>query len=163
MNSKSVMMDTCFFIRLLNGDDPLHQNALAYFQYFLNKGYCLRMSTIAVAEFCVRDTAENLPLRNLIIVPFNLNHAILAGNFISIVFKEKNKMEEHFSQRLIIPNDTKMFAQAECEGVEYYLTSDTESKKIYSILQGHRGLNYTFIDIHTPFSTFIGEFDFPDS
>lgn len=28
----SVLLDTSFFIRLLNDEDPLHSNALGYFQ-----------------------------------------------------------------------------------------------------------------------------------
>ena len=30
-----VLLDTSFFIRLLNDEDPLHENALGYFKYFL--------------------------------------------------------------------------------------------------------------------------------
>jgi predicted nucleic acid-binding protein len=34
---KGVFCDTSFFIRLLNEGDALHQNAKAYFRYFLEK------------------------------------------------------------------------------------------------------------------------------
>lgn len=35
MEQNSVLLDTSFFIRLLNEEDPLHLNALRYFRYFL--------------------------------------------------------------------------------------------------------------------------------
>lgn len=35
MKANGVLLDTSFFIRFLNDDDPLFQNALEYFKYFL--------------------------------------------------------------------------------------------------------------------------------
>jgi predicted nucleic acid-binding protein len=34
---RSVLLDTSFCIRLLKKDDPLQQNAIEYFQYFLEQ------------------------------------------------------------------------------------------------------------------------------
>jgi len=33
----SILIDTSFCIRLVKKDDPLHQNAIDYFEYFLDK------------------------------------------------------------------------------------------------------------------------------
>ncbi len=44
----SVMLDTSFFIRLLNEEDPLHTNALGYFKYFLENEINLKVSTISL-------------------------------------------------------------------------------------------------------------------
>ena len=33
----SVLLDTSFFIRLLNSEDPLHENAKGYYKYFLEE------------------------------------------------------------------------------------------------------------------------------
>jgi predicted nucleic acid-binding protein len=38
----SVMLDTSFFIRLLNDEDALHSNAVGYFKYFLENEINLR-------------------------------------------------------------------------------------------------------------------------
>ena len=65
-DNKVVFCDTGFVIRLLTETDELHNNALSYFQYFLEHDYIIRMSTVAVAEFCVKDSIENLPLRNIL-------------------------------------------------------------------------------------------------
>lgn len=61
----SVLLDTSFFIRLLNENDGLHSNVLGYFKYFLEKDIILKCSTISIAEYCVRGSFDELPWRNL--------------------------------------------------------------------------------------------------
>ena len=72
----SVLLDTSFFIRLLKEDDPLHNNAVGYYKYFLEQKYCLKISTIAISEFCVEAELTDLPLRNLQILPFLISFTI---------------------------------------------------------------------------------------
>ncbi len=81
-----VLLDTSFFIRLLNDEDPLHENALEYFKYFLQQKFPLVISTISIAEYCVRGSLDELPLKNLQIIPFNINHAKKTGVFANILF-----------------------------------------------------------------------------
>ncbi len=50
----SVLLDTSFFVRLLNDEDPLHNNAKGYFKYFLEEEIVLKVSTISIAEYCVK-------------------------------------------------------------------------------------------------------------
>ena len=45
---KVAMLDTSFLIRLLKEDDPLHESAKTYFQYFLENGYVLYLSLIHI-------------------------------------------------------------------------------------------------------------------
>lgn len=159
----SVLLDTSFFIRLLNEEDPLHENALGYFRYFLEYGFCLKISTIAIAEFCVKGEATDLPLRNLQILPFNYNHAIIAGKFINVVHSKKNEQQVEIKPRTVVPNDSKMFAQAECEpDIEYFASSDTEATKVIKLLKEEWSLSFRFIDINIPYSTFFGELDFKE-
>ncbi len=84
----SVLLDTSFFIRLLNDEDPLHLNAKGYLKYFLERNITLKVSTISIAEYCVIGKLEELPLRNLQILPFNLKDAEKAGEFAEIIFKQ---------------------------------------------------------------------------
>ena len=77
----SVLLDTSFLVRLLHEADPLHDNAKDYFRYFLEKEIALKVSTISVAEYCVKGKIEELPLRNIQIIPFNLDHGIKTGEF----------------------------------------------------------------------------------
>jgi predicted nucleic acid-binding protein len=147
MIKQGVLLDTSFFIRLMDESEPLHKNALGYFRYFLESDFELFISTIAIAEYCVRGKLDELPLRNLKILPFNLDHADKTGELAEEVFKEKNRLS--LSQRNIIPNDTKLFAQAAIEkSIMYYLSSDSESFKIYKLLRKKGMITFDFIDLN---------------
>lgn len=106
----SVLLDTSFFIRLLNDEDPLHSNAVGYFKYFLENEIALKVSTISIAEYCVLGRLEDLPLKNVQIVPFNLKDAEKTGEFAKIIFSQNKINVEQLSPRAIIPNDSKLFA-----------------------------------------------------
>ncbi len=60
--SEAVLLDTSFFIRLLNREETLHQNAKGYYQYFLDRDYTLIISTISIAEYCVIGERSDLPV-----------------------------------------------------------------------------------------------------
>lgn len=156
---KSVLLDTSFFLRFLNDEDPLFNNADKYFRYFIDNEINLMISTISIAEYCVGGDIHELPLRNLQIVPFNLEHAKRTGEFARIVFRNKAKLK--LKERNIIPNDTKLFAQADIEaGVDYYLSSDTESIKIYQLLKQESNPRFQFIDLNTPYHQTFGLINF---
>ncbi len=157
----SVLLDTSFFIRLLNDDDPLHENALNYFRYYLKNKVLTRISTISIAEYCVKGNIKELPLGNLQIVPFNVVHAKRAGEFAEIIFTEKNITGAELSPRAIIPNDSKLFAQADCEvSTSWFVTSDIRSKKTISLLEHKARPQFQLIDISTPYNEAYGIFDF---
>ncbi len=159
MKHKAVLLDTSFFIRFLNEGDPLFKNADGYFRYFLQKELMMMISTISVAEYCVGGDVQELPLRNLQIVPFNLDHSKRTGEFARIVFQNKGRLK--LNERNIIPNDSKLFAQADCEkAIEFYLSSDTESLKIYSLLKQETNPKFQFIDLSTPYNETFGILDF---
>lgn len=158
MMHRAVLLDTSFFLRFLNDNDPLFKNADGYFRYFLQKEVAMMISTISVAEYCVGGDVHELPLRNLQIVPFNLDHSKKTGEFARIVFKNKNKLK--LKERNIIPNDTKLFAQADCErAIEFYLSSDTESQKIYNLLKQEAKPRFQFINLNTPCNETFGLLD----
>jgi predicted nucleic acid-binding protein len=152
---EGVFCDTSFFIRLLDKNDPLHSNARGYFKYLTESSFQLMISTIAIAEYCVRGEINELPLKNLQIVPFNLDHSLRTGEFARAIFMNKGKLE--LNERKIIPNDTKLFAQADCEkSIRYYLSSDSESFKIYSLLRQISNPHFEFIDLKTPYHQQFG-------
>jgi hypothetical protein len=158
MMHRAVLLDTSFFLRFLNESDPLFKNADGYFRYFLKEEITMMISTISIAEYCVGGDVHELPLRNLQIVPFNLDHSKRTGEFAKIVFQNKGKLK--LKERNIIPNDTKLFAQADCEKiVEFYLSSDTESIKIFNLLKQETAPKFQFIDLNTPFNERFGLLD----
>ena len=145
MEQNCVLLDTSFFIRLLNEEDPLHENAFGYFRYFLEHDFVIKISTIAIAEYCVRGDVSQR-----------------AGKMIAEVYAEKKKRGATIAPRTVVPNDTKMFAQADVEpDINFYGTADVECKKVYKMIESAEGkLSFKFIDITIPYNAFFGELDF---
>jgi hypothetical protein len=55
---------------------------------------------------------------------------------------------------------SKLFAQADCEkAVEFYLSSDKESLKIYDLLRKESAPKFQFIDLNTPYNELFGLLD----
>lgn len=151
----SILLDTSFFIRLLNENDKLHRNAFDYFKYCLEKGFTLKCSTISIAEYCVGGNFDELPWRNLQVLPFNTDHGIRAGEFARVVFKERGRLA--IGNRNVIPNDSKLFAQADLDkSVNYFMTSDQECKKVYNVISDNFSISFKIIDINTPYNELFG-------
>lgn len=161
--SECALLDTGFLIRLIKQDDELHNTVVEYFKYFMTHEIRLYVSTIAVAEFCVKDNLGSLPIKNFMFVPFNVAHATRAGELMRIVYDERKSQGLHFSPRLIIPNDTKMFAQADVErNITYYVSADSEANKVFETIRKIRPLSFNFIDVRKhSYSQYFGEIDFP--
>jgi len=156
----SVLLDTSFLIRLLNDEDPLHKNAVGYYKYFLEKEIILKVSTITIAEYCVRGKIEDLPMRNLQLIPFNLDHAEKTGEFADIIFRQKDIANEVLKPRAIIPNDSKLFAQADLDKpVNHFITSDSRSKKALNLLKKETSPKFEIITIDSPFNETFGVLD----
>lgn len=155
--SYSVILDTSFLIRLLSASDPLHSNAVGYFKYFLDNNIPMYVSTISIAEYCVDGDQNELPLRNLRIVPFNFQHAPVAGKYAKVLFEAKHNGEIQVDHRRVIPNDVKIFAQADCiADIKYFVTSDSKSSGLISKISEKESISFEHMDIHTPFANRFG-------
>lgn len=160
MMHKSVLLDTSFFLRFLNDKDALFNNADGYFRYFIQNEINMMISTISIAEYCVGGNINELPLRNLQIIPFNLDHSKRTGEFAKFAFEAKKKGSLDVSNRNIIPNDTKLFAQADVEkSIEFYLSSDIESLKVYNLIKEKLKPKFQFIDLNIPYNQTFGILD----
>lgn len=156
----SVLLDTSFFIRLLNDEDALHKNALDYYKYYLENEIILKISTISIAEYCVLVKLEDLPLKNIQIVPFNLNQAERTGEFAKVIFAENKVSKEKLSPRAIIPNDSKLFAQADLDkSLTHFATSDERSKKTLNNLKKGITPRFEIINIQIPYHQTYGILD----
>ena len=159
----AVLLDTSFFLRFLNDEDPLFKNADDYFRYFLQKDIVMIISTISVAEYCVGGDLNELPLKNLQILPFNLNHSKRTGEFARIAYEKRKKGELKVNSRNIIPNDTKLFAQADCEKtIGIYLSSDTGSLKVFNLIKQETEPKFQFVDLNVPYNETFGILPFLD-
>ena len=154
------MLDTSFLIRLLKKDDPLHKPALDYYQYLLEHEYVLFVSTIALAEYCVKGNMDQIPFDNLRVVPFNLDHSAIAGQFAASLYEAKKQGGYEPGNRLIIPNDTKIFAQAAKLNAVYVVTADTKSKKAMEVIAAKNLFTVQHLDIHDNISEMFGVLPF---
>ncbi len=160
--SYSVMLDTSFLIRLLSENNPLHDNAVGYFKYFLENDIPMYVSTVTVAEYCVDGDVSELPLRNVRIVPFNFQHSPVAGKYAKALFDAKKAGKIQVEQRKVIPNDVKIFAQADCtQDIKYFVTSDVESSKLLDAIAQTLAISFSHIDINIPYSEQFGILDIP--
>lgn len=160
MECKGVLLDTSFFIRFLDEESPLFENAIKYYKYFIQNDIPMYISTIAVAEYCTGGRVEELPFRDLRILPFNIQHSIKSAEMARIVFSEKGRLK--FKERNIIPNDTKLFSQADIEPtITHYLSSDKESIKIYDLLKSKNiRVNFSFLSLDISPSEYFSFLDF---
>ena len=133
---KAVLLDSGFLIRLMNPDEPLHHVALDVFKSYIVSGVVCKVSTIALAEYGVKGELQYLPTRYLQYVPFEYGHAEVAALFMRKILMVKQARGAVIQPRVIIPNDTKMFAQASAdEDVFAFVSADSEAKKIYDLLE----------------------------
>lgn len=114
----------------------------------------MKVSTIALAEYCVKGDVSDLPIRNILFIPFNYNHALRAGKFISSASNNEMDKELAISPRMVIPNDSKMFAQADVEkDVKYFVSCDSKAKKVIDRISAKNKVSFSFIDINIPCNT----------
>jgi predicted nucleic acid-binding protein len=155
-----VLCDTSYFIRWAKPNEALHPPAQAYLKFLVEGGHTLYVSTIALAEYAVRDAIANLPLRYFRVVPFNVDHAQRAGEFARAVFEARGTPPQEITQRTIIPNDTKMFAQADVTSdISHYLTADSGCEKVYQLLKAKVQPRFQFVHLSTPCHQAFGELD----
>jgi predicted nucleic acid-binding protein len=87
-----VLCDTSYFIRWAKPNETLHSAAQDYLKFLVEGGHELYVSTIALAEYAVRDSIAHLPLRYIRILPFNFDHAQRAGEFARLVFEARKNI-----------------------------------------------------------------------
>lgn len=154
--TKKILLDTSFCIRLLKSNDEFHQNAVDYFQHFLEKEYELYLSTIVVSEYSVKDNPDHLlSLKTFRILSFNYDDAKVSGDFFSILLKNRDNWEQ---QRQVVVNDCKLIAQIYNRGIDAYVTRDKKSRnKIVGRINEEVKMNVEFIDFSVPLKTYLGK------
>jgi len=131
----SVLLDTSFLITLADPQRLHHQTAEWYFRELVKRQITIYLSTIVISEFEVRQRASDLPLRNMVILPFNIDHAISCGTLVARFPREAG------DDRVRIKDDCKLIAQTECENITHLLTEDKNSLVKYIervAAQGHQ-------------------------
>ena len=105
----------------------------------------------------MRGSLDELPLMNVQIIPFNLDHAKKTGEFAKAIFEEKKISNQDLQPRAIIPNDSKLFAQSDIDkSISYFVTSDLRSLNVHKILSKRIKTRFEIIDINIPYNQQFG-------
>lgn len=121
----SILVDTSFLITLADPTRRYHETAKAYLRESLKAGVPLYLSAIVASEFQVKQAVNDLPLRNFIILPFNIDHAMTAGLLMRSISRDPG------DERSAVKDDVKLIAQAVCESVTHVLTEDEKTLAKY--------------------------------
>ncbi|WP_116126148.1 type II toxin-antitoxin system VapC family toxin [Lewinella sp. IMCC34183] len=159
MEVSKILLDTSFLIRVLDPNDPDHANFRRYLEFFLRKSDIIYLSTIVAAEYGVMDSIHHLPLAlsKIRILPFNLDHATKASEFGRASYDARRKGVVQVGKRVIIPNDTKLLAQAEVERVNLFIGRDDNCQAVHRFLKTSELVNFEYQDARIPFNEFTGE------
>src|SRR5438128_1658287 len=114
-------LDTSFLISFADPNRPHHKAAVEYFRYCVAERIPMWVSAVAAGEFAVKQSFNDLPLRNFRIQPYNLAHAIRAAELFNQAQSISRAADD---RRPVIINDLKIIAQAAEEKIPFILTED---------------------------------------
>lgn len=156
-----VLLDTSFLINLLAEEHEFHQRAIDYFAHFVHDKAELKVSTIAISEYAIKDDVSNLPLRNLQILPFNFLHAKQSGILGNASMQCRKDSADPSYSRAMVLSDSKMFAQAEVEHIDWIVSADHKAMRLHEQLFSAGIVHFKYIDItQVDCSLFFSELNF---
>lgn len=115
------LVDTSYLISLADPSRPHHEAAVSYLREALRRGVPLYLSAIVASEFQVKQAVTDLPLRNFVVLPFNFDHAMMAG----LLMRGHQRVAGDV--RAIVKEDIKLIAQSICESLTHILTEDAQT------------------------------------
>lgn len=124
----SVFLDTSFLISLSVPARAHHEASKAYYQFFIDNKYVMFVSTIVLSEFCRKQPMTDLPMKNLIVVPFNVTDALRAAEFAELL---QNTQSGETGSRDTLKDDVKIIAQADMKQAGYLITENGSTMARY--------------------------------
>lgn len=121
----SVLLDTSFLISFADPTRPHHAAAHAYYRECLNRQVQMVLSTVVISEFQVRQAISDLPLRNFVVLPFNVDHAMRCGLMIRDMARDPG------DDRVRVKDDFKLLAQCDCEAISHLISDDASTLAKY--------------------------------
>ena len=121
----SALLDTSFLITLSDPSRSHHGAAKAYYRECIQRQVPMLLSAIVISEFQVKQAINDLPLRNFMVLPFNVDHAMACGLLIRA--QERDPGDD----RVRVKDDFKLLAQCQCEGISHVLTEDANTLTKY--------------------------------
>lgn len=121
----SVLLDTSFLISFADSNRPNHAAALGYYRECVRRQVPMYLSTVVISEFQVKQAINDLPLRNFVVLPFNVDHAMKCGLLI------RNMARDLDDDRVRVKDDFKLVAQCDCEAISHLLCEDASTLAKY--------------------------------
>ena len=121
----SMLLDTSV---LISPSDPARKHRVAAQQYFkacIDRRVPMFLSSIVISEYQVRQAINDLPLRNFIVLPFNVDHAMACGLLVRASPRDAG------DDRVRVKDDFKLIAQCQCDAVSHVLTEDASTLTKY--------------------------------
>lgn len=117
-----ISLDTSFLISFADPRRPHHKVAVDYFKHCISVKFPMWISTVAAGEFHVGQAFTDLPLQNFRIQPYNLQHALRAGDLLKLLNSQTSTPRT--DPRNIVINDLKIIAQAVEDKISIILSED---------------------------------------
>jgi hypothetical protein len=121
----SVLLDTSFLINLSDPGRLHHDVAVAYYRECTRRQVTMYLSTIVISEFQVMQAINDLPLRNFVVLPFNVDHAMRCGLIIRQMPRDSG------DDRVRVKDDYKLLAQCDCETISHLISEDASTLAKY--------------------------------
>lgn len=121
----SVLLDTSFLISLSDPARANHATAVQYYKECVHRQVPMYLSTIVISEFQVRQAINDLPLRNFVVLPFNVDHAMRCGLIIRQMVRDPE------DDRVRVKDDFKLLAQCDCEAITHLISEDASTLAKY--------------------------------
>ncbi|WP_309678575.1 hypothetical protein [Polaromonas sp.] len=121
----SVLLDTSFLITFSDPTRAHHAAAVQYYKECVHRQVPMYLSTIVISEFQVKQAINDLPLRNFVVLPFNVDHAMSCGLIIRSMARDPE------DDRVRVKDDFKLLAQCDCEAVSHLISEDASTLAKY--------------------------------
>ena len=121
----SVLLDTSFLITWSDPTRANHAAAMAYYRECVRRQVPMYLSAIVISEFQVKQAINDLPLRNFVVLPFNVDHAMRCGLIIRSMTRDPE------DDRVRVKDDFKLVAQCDCESICHLFTEDASTLAKY--------------------------------
>jgi hypothetical protein len=118
----AVLLDTGFLISLVGRSRPHHAVAAQYYRLMLEQQSPMYLSSIAAAEFAIKQAITDLPLSNFRCIPFNIPHSNEAARLWNALGPRDDG-----DDRVALRDDVKLLAQAAHESIPFILTEDAST------------------------------------
>ena len=120
-----VLLDTSFLISFTDSTRANHAAAISYYRECVRRQVPMYLSTVVISEFQVKQAISDLPLRNFVVLPFNIDHAMKCGLLI------RNMARDLDDDRVRVKDDFKLVAQCDCEAISHLLCEDASTLAKY--------------------------------